>query len=376
MAADDARRPRILAIGHFPPPRHGMSVATERFAELLDDRGHVTRLDISGYAHGRSTRHHVLRLGRTLRAAGSLARCGPHDPVYLVCDAGPGVLYTTLLLAVARARGCRRFLHHHSFAYVHRRWRPMAALVRVAGPATDHVFTCERQAERFGQHYPGARRRRALPITFTLTEPTGLADRRPGSRATPVVLGHFGNLSMAKGVGRAVATLDACLVHGIDAVLDLAGPVVDAEVDTLLAAARVRLGSRLTLRGEVRGPAKDAYLRGLDVFLFPTRYRIESFGIVAAEAMAAGVPTIAYAAGCLDADWVGNGGLVVDLDADFVDRAVAQIGAWVDDPSSHAAASAAALERARSGWEAGQQGVQELIEAIADATASASVGGR
>lgn len=350
-----------------------MSLATERFATLLDDRGHVTRLDISGFEHGRSARHHLVRLGRTLRAAGSLARCERRDPVYLGCDAGAGVLYATVLLAVARARGCRRFLHHHSFAYVHRRWTPMAALVRVAGPATDHVFTCERQAERFGQHYPGARRRRALPITFTLAEPTRGA-RSPGSLATPVVLGHFGNLSMAKGVGRAVATLDACLVHGIDAVLDLAGPVVDPEADRLLAAARGRLGSRLILRGEVRGPAKDAYLTGLDVFLFPTRYRNESFGIVAAEAMAAGVPTIAYAAGCLDVDWVGHGGLVVKPDADFVERAVAQIRAWVDDPGSHAAAAAAALEQARVGWEAGQRGAHELVAAITGAPIGASDG--
>lgn len=356
---------RILVVGHFPPPLHGMSLATARFADDLARRAPVLRLDTSGHDHGRSARHHLIRAGRTLAAVSRVLAARPDDRLYAGCDAGPGIIYVTAVLAAARLRRLPRYLHHHSYAYVSRRSTLMVLLVRVAGPDTVHLFYCDRQGAAFANHYPHARNRRTVPITFVLDRPTQQIARRPLVTGGPLVLGHLGNLSMAKGVGRAIATLDACLAQGIDAALHLGGPIVDVDAEAVIAEARRRLGERLVHRGPLHGAAKHAYLAGLDVFLFPSRYHNESFGIVVAEAMAASVPVIAHEAGCLDAAWVGAAGLVVDLDHDFVEPAVRQILAWGQRPDDHAKASRAAFERARSGWDAGRSGAEQLAELIA-----------
>lgn len=367
--AVDARRPkRVLVVGHLPPPLHGMSLATSRFADVLARRTQVLRLATSADRHGRSLRHHVVRLSRTLAIATRIAGAGRGDRLYAGCDAGAGILYVSIVMAVARARRMPRFLHHHSYAYVTRRSGLMALLVRVAGSATVHVFSCDRQGDAFAGRYPGARHRRTVPVTFALDEPSGPSTLRCLTASKPLVLGHFGNLSMAKGVGTAVATLDACLAEGIDAVLHLGGPLVDPDAVVAVAGAVERVGPRLVQHGPLLGRDKDAYLAGLDVFLFPSRYRNESFGLVVAEAMAAATPVIAHVAGCLDAAWVGGAGLVVGHDADYVAVAVRQIQAWVDDPQAHEAAGRTAFQRAHAGWEAGRRGAEDLADLIAGPT--------
>lgn len=341
-----------------------MSVATARFAALLEGRMPVLRLATSGHRHGRSVGHHITRAARTLVAAARIAMARRGDRLYAGCDAGPGMAYVVVVMAVGRAKRLPRVLHHHSYAYVTRRSTLMALLVWVAGPTTVHVFTCDRQGNAFARRYRSARVRRTVPITFTLDEPVAPADRPRLGPDRTVVLGHFGNLTLAKGVGTALATLDACLAQGLDAVLHLGGPVVEADAEVTIAQAQARLGPRLVCQGPVHGRAKDDYLTGLDAFLFPSRYHNESFGIVVAEAMAAGVPVIAHEAGCLDARWVGNGGLVVDLNIDFVAAAVRQLRAWVDDPGSHELARRAAHERACEGWEVGRHRAEELADLL------------
>lgn len=365
MARTGSPSPRILVAGHFPPPLHGMSLATSRFADELGRRAPVVRLATSGRRHGRSASHHLVRAGRTLVVAARVLAARRRDRLYAGCDAGPGIVYVSAILAAARLRGLPRYLHHHSCSYVANRSLLMACLVRIAGPATVHVFTCERQGDAFARRYPSAVERRTVPITFALDRPVPPVVARTGVGHAPWVLGHLGNLSMAKGVGRAIATLDSCLVEGIDATLHLAGPVVDAEAEPVIAEAQRRLGDRLVQHGPLTGEAKRAFLEGLDVFLFPSRYHNESFGIVVAEAMACGVPVVAHVAGCLDATWVGAGGLVIDLDDDFVAPAARQVKRWVDQPEAYAAAAHEAYRVARRGWEAGHAGAAALAGLIA-----------
>jgi glycosyltransferase involved in cell wall biosynthesis len=370
MVSSVRRGEQVILVGHFPPPIHGMSVATERFAEILHRVAPVRRLDISGDRHGRSASHHLVRIRRTLGAAARVARTGRRgDPIYVTCDAGPGMIYVIVVTAVARLRGMRRFLHHHSFVYISRRSYLMGALVLVTGPETTHVLTCDHQAERFGQLYPRARIRRTVDITYTLDEPAPVPARRP-DRGRPFVLGHMSNLTMAKGVGTVIATFEACLARGIDVALHFAGPLLDDEATEAISAAKSRHGDRVVHDGPVHGDAKADFLGGLDVFLFPSRYRNESFGIVVAEAMAVGVPTIALEAGCLTTGWVGDGGLVLQPDGDFVTAAAERIARWVDDPSTYEAASAGASERARAGWAAGTRDAAELADDIVAVPAS------
>ena len=48
---------------------------------------------------------------------------------------------------------------------------------------------------------------------------------------------------------------------------------------------------------QVSGASKDAFFRSIDVFLFPTRYKIEGQPLVILEAMSYGVPVVATSQG-------------------------------------------------------------------------------
>jgi glycosyltransferase involved in cell wall biosynthesis len=121
------------------------------------------------------------------------------------------------------------------------------------------------------------------------------------------------------------------------------------------------LGSRAQRLGRV---PPEAFFREVDLAVFPSRVA-ESFGLVVAEAMAAGVPFVISDAGALpevagpDHPWVARSGDVDDL-ARVIRRALEATPAEVR----------AATDGARRRWEdqyspqAGRRRVQELLEDV------------
>lgn len=220
----------------------------------------------------------------------------------------------------------------------------------------------------------GLARRGAL---VTLVPSLDAAARMAGSRAHPNWttelprltdpgvppgndVGYLGRLSTDKGVdvlARAIA-----LVPG-DPRLVLAGdtryvaPESVAEVDRAVA----RLGARAVRLGHV---SPDELFRRVRVVAFPSVWA-EPFGLVVAEAMAAGVPFVISDAGALpevagpDHPWVARAG-----DADDLARVIGRALAATPEEAR------GVTDRARARWEeqysprAGRLRVQRLLEEL------------
>jgi len=84
---------------------------------------------------------------------------------------------------------------------------------------------------------------------------------------------------------------------------------------------------------------------------------------VVLEALAAGVPVIASARGCIGDD-VGDAGLVVLENEDFVARALAIISNYAGSPAAMMQASKRATERAIALFEGSQHDLQELMRQL------------
>lgn len=140
---------------------------------------------------------------------------------------------------------------------------------------------------------------------------------------TPVV-GALGRLHVNKGFDILLQAAALLRERGISLKLQIAGD--GPEDDTLKTlAARLGLGTEdLTFTGWVTGPAD--YLAKLDLFVLPSR--VEPFGLVVVEAMAAGVPVISS-----------------DIDGPRTILRSGELGVMVppEDPSALADAIAAAL---------------------------------
>lgn len=160
-------------------------------------------------------------------------------------------------------------------------------VTRALEPATAVVVCVSRAAERAARA-EGARRTVVIPngVDLTRFRPRGA---------------HLGRATRVLGLGRLTRQ------KGFDVLVEaarLAGLAVELVGEGEEAAALAGAGA--TLRGWQADPA--AWLAGAEIVAMPSRW--EGFGLVAVEAMAAGVPVVASAVDGL-AEVVGEAGLLV-----------------------------------------------------------------
>lgn len=338
-------RARVFVVGPFPPPVHGAAMVTAAIAERLAAHAEVRRCDISPGRLSRGTVYHLRRIWRVLAAAAAIAEnIGRFGCVYISAAGGSGLIYNLALAAVARLLRQRVFVHHHSFAYLDRDSGIMRLLAKVAGPAAVHVALCPRMSALLRERYPAASRGMTLSNAAFHPPVAGLE----AATADTLRLGHMGNLADEKGLDLVLDLFREAAASGLAARLVLAGPPADEKAARAIAAAREVHGDGLDYRGPVYGADKDRFFADIDLFLFPTRYVNEAEPIVIFEAMARGVPVIAYGRGCI-AEQLGEGaaaaGVVVPPQDQFLHHAVAALRDLAQTPGHLAALRRTATAR-------------------------------
>ena len=338
----------ILVIGSMPPPVHGASKNNVIMADAFRYRG--CRVYIANTSSGEqrarswaAKRRKAIRVllaawdivALTIRLTGNRSA----RKLYITIDGGHGLAGSWLHIAVARLFRWKIFIQHRSFAYVDRPNRWVAGIVQCTGSSASHIFLCPRMREGFQRLYSRAQNFRILSNACHIKPLDGLEMRAPGRFR----LGHLSNLCPEKGFLTVVTLLEQLLEKGQDVELHLAGqPFTEAD-QKLVDAACAKLGERLIYSGPVYNEAKTAFLRRIDLFVFPTRYENEAQPNVLFEAMQYGVPCISYARGCIEDDLSG-GGYVIPRDEDFVRCALPLVMRTIENSSGIAAA---ALARAR-----------------------------
>jgi alpha-1,3-rhamnosyl/mannosyltransferase len=129
------------------------------------------------------------------------------------------------------------------------------------------------------------------------------------------------------------------------------------------AIAGARHGDRIVRLGYIDDEARAGLLRGATVFAFPSVY--EGFGLPPLEAMRAGVPVVATAAGSLP-EVLGEAALLTK--AGDVDEFAAALGQAVVDPVVRARlVDAGHAQAARYSWERCADGLVALYGKVAAA---------
>lgn len=326
---------RVLLLGPLPPPVHGAAVVTQTMLRWLRDRGtEVTVVDASVDSHGIAS-----FTSRSAAAGYLIARLWHHlvcclrlirrpDALYIGGAGGSGLLFQLLPIAVARALGVPVVFHHHSSAYLNRHSRPMALICRLTGSRSTHLALSRSMADQLSAQYcshAGGPQVVALSNAIFVAPVGPLPPRVPGG---PIRLGHISVLSLDKGLQEVVDTALALASEDVSFELHVAGAAADERsqetVDRLLAP--LASDRRVTVHGPVYGEALREFYAGLDLLLFPSRYRNEAAPMVVLEAASYGVPTLAYPSGSL-AELVHAEVLLVPF-GDFVPRAVQLAREW------------------------------------------------
>jgi len=309
-------------------------------------------------------------LGRA-RAAIGLLRGGlaPDDVAAAVRRTGARIVHAHNLqptlgwraLAAARAAGARTLLHLHNYR-----------LVCAVATCFTHGQDCVRCHGRDTR--PGVRLRCRGSVPEALTYAAGIAawQRAMAEHADRIAVPSAFALARLQALGAPVDAERASIVANVVPAVapaprfDPAGPAlvvgrlapekgVDVAIEACRRAGRplvvagdgpqradlerVAAGADVRFAGRVDQAALDDLRASASVALVPTR-AAETFGLAAAEAMAAGLPLIASRIGALE-ELVGDAGeLVAPGDADDLAAALAR-------PEDRAAAAERALARVR-----------------------------
>src|SRR5579883_2696083 len=269
-----------VLIGPFSGPVHGVSVINRALYGLLAQRGLAPAIiDLSPGMRMRGPAYHAARIGRTawglLRILAAVF-AGPRRRYVMHLDGGAGLVYNIALALALRLTGQPVLFYHHSSRYLLADSPLIRRLLAVAGEAP-HIFCSEKMAALFFERYR-AQGQALIINNAAWVVPVSALPRRDQDSA--LRLGFLSALSPEKGVGRAIATLRALRGRGLAAELVLAGTVSGSETRNCLDQAATEFGPALTVMGVVQGAEKEAFLAGLDYFLFPSLYPHETPSLV------------------------------------------------------------------------------------------------
>jgi glycosyltransferase involved in cell wall biosynthesis len=350
----------VILVGAQPPPVNGMALVNASMAKrLAESRCNLVIADVGPGGTDRRLSYHVQRIKRNFWALVQILRPTKSvmRTVYLSVDSGWGILYTLAHAVAARLTGSALVLHHHSALYLRQRSALFAMLASAAGSRAMHVLASQDMIERFRALYPAASR--FLQVHNAAFVPS--VDPSVAESQRPLTLGLLSNLSREKGLNAALETIIALMETGISCRLILGGPLVDVASADAVDGARRRCGQVLEVRGPVYGTEKERFYQDIDVFLFPSTWKHETQSLVVPEAMAHGIPVLAYAHAHVS-DLLGDGCFGIPLTEDFSSAALTILKLWAQAPEERRAAGM----RARARFEIMHQQANAQIETLLD----------
>jgi glycosyltransferase involved in cell wall biosynthesis len=300
-----SRRPRtpvLVIVGPTPPPVGGQTVMVDlllrnasRFPEFRF-RSVPTRFSRHLNQSGVFSLYKVWHLGAVIvRVTWTRIRSGRDAYLYFT-PAGPtrmAMIRDLVLLLAVRWQFAGLVLHCHA-AGMTTAYRGLPGPVRrLFAAAYGHPNLVIAVAP------DGVAEGAVLDAHETVMVPNGVEDLGPVGSAdvhAPARLLFMGLVTPSKGVDVLVEALGLLAGGGIDATLTLAGEVPAHYRPALRESIRrAGLEARVTLAGVVVGEDRRALFAASDVFCFPSFFESESFGMVVAEAMSAGVPVVTTA---------------------------------------------------------------------------------
>lgn len=330
---------RAFVACSLPPPLDGRNLMTKAMVDRLFQESHldVEVLDLTPTGSERDLRHRFrqsLKMVRRLLAMSD----GIPTTVYQSLPGGVGIWNSIIEGLAVRALGYRLIVHHHSYAYLDNPTIGMSLYRRLVAPDVDVVLSEEMSAKL--KSVVAANRVRVvdngalLPPEYCQSAVT-LA-KEPVDRAEDgrLVIGQLSNLCVEKGSVELIEAARTLLEHGQNVELRLAGPMRDNETRVSFD----RLSADFPDRANHVGPvsewsAKLDFYRSLDLFVFPSKYKVEAQPAVIYEAAAAGTSVLAATVGTISSQLAVFGGNEIDTDSELAaqlevfcgDDAVAQL---------------------------------------------------
>lgn len=293
---------KVIIIGAIPPPANGMTILTQQILNSdLNHKFQIRHLDTSypsGFPNmGKFNIGTVFRTIRQIIFLESLLSEFAPQIVYMAISYKPlGLLRDMIMVYISHWKGARIIIHLHNNDKVFQEAKPFVRcmLKNICHYISYAVVVHDVYKTAFN---PFLRAEKVIAI------PNGISDiakidwknknEIPESSNTRILF--LSNLQLEKGF------LD--LIHAIPLIRSRYDRVMFTFAGAVLEPLAVQeakeflqsnnLVDAVDWQGAVVGEAKINLFQQSDVFVFPTYYHAESFGLVILEAMAMGLPIVA-----------------------------------------------------------------------------------
>jgi len=333
---------RIILVGTFPPPFHGMSSINSFMHDRLCADGALPKLvNTSPHTLSRSIAARFLKVFNVIYAAVSycweLCFYAP-SVLYIGLSGGNGQFYDLFFIFLARIFGLKIFIHHHSYQYILQKKLISLFLFYIAGKDSEHIVACKKMSCDLRLMYSSVGIVRIISGIATLAPPSDLNV----VKKSITTIGFLSNITAEKGILDFLGVAERAQYLATQLKFVLAGPFQDDDIKELVEA-RMKNLTNVKYIGPVYGEDKISFFSEIDIFLFPTNYINESEGLVIHEAMRSSVPVIAYQRGCIEQIINESNGLSIPSQFNFVDCAYRQILEWTNHPDRYQKISAGAF---------------------------------
>lgn len=319
---------KIYLMGAFPPPVQGMANVNQFLFEELTTAGFkVEKLNTSPPTLKRNLFTLLNRLLSIIHAWFCLLKSPPgKSQLYIAVSGGWGQLYDVVSLTIARLKHMRCILHHHSFLYLRKKRFISQFLMWIAGKQATHIILCNEMAKLLKENY-------AIEKTFLLSNLTFFPTEGIQNFSKELsAIGFLSNISKEKGGEILVDLAYAINSSGLDLRFIVAGPCHEDELTRRLQHAV--LDGVLEWCGAIYGEEKKKFWKDIDVFILPSMNEAEP--LVIWEGLAVGIPAISNALGCIP-DQIGDAGMVVPLNDNFISRTIKILENWYTNPDVYEA---------------------------------------
>jgi glycosyltransferase involved in cell wall biosynthesis len=336
---------KIYLIGAFPPPVHGMSIVNDAIRGKIISLGiQPIVIDLSDSSLNRLLYSRLFRIRKILRGLIKFIKTMVFDggeTLYLSISGGAGQIYELPFICIGRLYGKHIFVHHHSYAYLHKKNHITRLLTLFAGHKATHIVACEDMARRLKALYSTVLNIVILSGIITVDRCISSDQSAKESLKT---IGFISNISIEKGILDFLNVVSCLEKDDVEINALIAGPFQDKKIEALVMNRMSKLKT-VEYVGPKFGEERSAFYKNIDVLLFPTNYVNESEGLVIHEAMAHRVPVIANARGCIESIIQSNSGLAIKCNEDFVEYTVKRLLFWQMSPREFQQASLSALQR-------------------------------
>ncbi|MFC2166813.1 glycosyltransferase family 4 protein [Acidobacteriota bacterium] len=294
---------KILIYGQIPPPQHGSNIMTLTLSKALERLHYKVKVSNKRFSKQISevNKITVIKFFRFFSVLWSysrdLIRFRPDLVVFFVSATKIGLFAEGVFTTLTRIFHIPYVLYIHNNGHKAIYWQ--GHLGRwIVGRVFNKATACLVLGEVFKKDISSFYNKKiyVLPNCLMKTFP----ERRYKSDQSIHVL-YLSNLYESKGIFTLIRAIPKVLIKNKRIMFLIGGPWQDKRVKkrVLNYVHRNKIGKNIQFLGGIYGSQKEKLFQKSDIFVFPSHYPFEAFGLVNIEAMQVGMPVITTNIGAL-----------------------------------------------------------------------------